>query len=506
MRRRPLRPALALVLAALVALTLAPASGADPVSPRTPVSPEPRAAARAAALPGCSGYTSHTVPPTTIRVYRTKLGRVDVVDFKQYVKDVLPREWIPSWDSRSLQAGAMAAKTFAWHQVLYRKSTSYVHQGVCYDVKDTVADQLYVPGSAHPRTSAAVDATWSTYMHRGGQIFLSQFCANMNCSDVRSRDTCGYATNGVRMSQWGTQDCAARLGRDHRSILRIYYGSISLGTARPAPPMSTRSISGSGDFSGDGRPDMIGYDPSRNGGQGVVYHGTTSGRLANPRVIGGSWARYNALLRLDVDGDGRQDVLARVASTGELVLLRGTGKGTLAPVSVRSTEDWNAYAQLVSPGDLTGDGRPDVLTVTPGGQVHRFTIASSGGSAVVTGKTRVALGWARFSHVVGPGDLTGDGRPDLLTVDAQTGVLRLYATTATGTPAYRAQIGTGWHRLRHVTALGDLTRDGRPDVGAVGASAPFDLRVYKGRSVVTRPVSGTPSRQSGGFGRFAGLF
>lgn len=502
MRRRPLRPALALVLAALVALTLAPASGA---SARTPVSPQPQTTTRSV-LPSCTGYTSQTVPPKTIRVYRTKLGRVDVVDFKRYVKDVLPREWIPSWDSRSLEAGAMAAKTFAWHQVLHRKSTTYVHQGTCYDVKDTVADQLYVPGSAHPRTDAAVDATWSQYMHRGGEIFLSQFCANMNCSDVSSRDTCGKAANGVRMSQWGSQDCARRLGREHRSILTTYYGTLTFGSAKKPQPMSAQSISGSGDFTGDGRPDVLGYTPSRNGGAITIYRGSSAGTLVNPSTFGSGWSAYNGLLRLDADGDGRQDVLARVAATGELHLHRGTGKGTLPPVLVAGSEDWNTYAQLVSPGDLTGDGRPDVLAVTPGGQLFRFTVTPSGTSAVLAGKTRLALGWNRFSRVIGPGDLTRDGRADLLTVDRTSGLLRLYATNPDGTVSYRSRVGTGWHTHLDVTALGDLTRDGVPDIAAVSSRWPYDLLIYRGRASVASPYPFEPVARPRGFHQFTGLF
>ena len=48
-------------------------------------------------------------PPATIRVYRTQSSTVEVVPFKDYVKHVLPLEWIPTWGAASLKAGAMAA-------------------------------------------------------------------------------------------------------------------------------------------------------------------------------------------------------------------------------------------------------------------------------------------------------------------------------------------------------------------------------------------------------------
>jgi len=38
---------------------------------------------------------------------------VQTIGFQQYCTDVLPNEWIPSWDPQALEAGAMAVKMFA---------------------------------------------------------------------------------------------------------------------------------------------------------------------------------------------------------------------------------------------------------------------------------------------------------------------------------------------------------------------------------------------------------
>ena len=105
----------------------------------------------------CTGFASNVTPPRTIRVYRTAYGRVDVVNFNTYVKNSLPREWITSWKTESLKAGAMAVKTYAWYRTLHWKGGSA--GGVCYDLRDDTADQVYRPGSALAVTNAAVDAT-----------------------------------------------------------------------------------------------------------------------------------------------------------------------------------------------------------------------------------------------------------------------------------------------------------------------------------------------------------
>ena len=72
---------------------------------------------------GALGATSAPAlePPLTIRVWRRGLdgstascsGRVDVIPFEQYVRGVLPHEWIRSWNPESLKAGAVAIRTYA---------------------------------------------------------------------------------------------------------------------------------------------------------------------------------------------------------------------------------------------------------------------------------------------------------------------------------------------------------------------------------------------------------
>src|SRR5688500_19819906 len=68
----------------------------------------------ASAAGACGSYASESVPPATVRVFRTATGAVDVVDFATYTRNVLSREWISSWTTESLRAGALAVKHYAW--------------------------------------------------------------------------------------------------------------------------------------------------------------------------------------------------------------------------------------------------------------------------------------------------------------------------------------------------------------------------------------------------------
>jgi len=164
---------------------------------------------------GCRTDGTNTRLPSTILVFRVGLGRVDRVAFKTYVKNVLPNEWAASWPSASLDAGAMAVKSYGWYWALH--STRRTPGGTCYDVRDDTGSQVYRPSSAASSTSAAVDRTWGTRMTRSGNVFQAQYCSTTSA--------CGAWVAGNWMSQTGSRD-QAKAGKGYRAILRSYYRDI----------------------------------------------------------------------------------------------------------------------------------------------------------------------------------------------------------------------------------------------------------------------------------------
>ena len=208
-------PRVASVLAAIIfAVLLAPAAGP----------------ARTSAAGECGTYRSETVPPPTIRVFRTATGAVDTVDFRTYVKNVLSREWISSWTTESLRSGAMAVKNYAWYQVLHWRG-HVTGAGQCFDVFDSTRDQHYDPSRpTYASMAAAVDATWGTLAHRSGRVFATYYNAG------QPYEPCGANVNGWQMFQWGTQACGLA-GRSAAQILAIYYPGVTVSAAPPAVPL-----------------------------------------------------------------------------------------------------------------------------------------------------------------------------------------------------------------------------------------------------------------------------
>src|SRR5690606_6672041 len=162
----------------------------------------------------CKTDGTHSKLPTYILVYRVKLNRVDRVNFKDYVKNVLPNEWITSWKPASLRAGAIAVKHFGWYWALH--STRKTKSGECFDVYDNTNSQVYKPNSAVAATNKAVNDTWNKRMTRGGKILQAHYCATTTA--------CGAWVDGDWMSQHGSQDQAKR-GWNYQRILKHWYSN-----------------------------------------------------------------------------------------------------------------------------------------------------------------------------------------------------------------------------------------------------------------------------------------
>ncbi len=135
--------------------------------------------------------------------------------------------------------------------------------------------------------------------------------------------------------------------------------------------------------------------------------------------------------------------------------------------------------RLVTPGDLNGDGKADLVAVDATGRMLLYPGDGAGwfGAPQLIG----ASGWLAMSSISGTGDLNGDGFPDLIAVRASTGQLLLYPGTGSGTgrPGAPVQIGTGLGGFDLTIGAGDLDHDGLPDL-VVREHGTGKMRTYYG--------------------------
>ncbi|MET9081860.1 VCBS repeat-containing protein [Streptomyces sp. NPDC004237] len=197
-----------------------------------------------------------------------------------------------------------------------------------------------------------------------------------------------------------------------------------------------------GDLGGDRCNDVL----VRYGSGALRLYKPGCGKAVKPSTsyttLGTSgWTQYNALTSPgDVSGDGRPDLIARNASTGAVYLYKGTSTGKLA-ARVKLYDNWKGYKKIVGTGDLTGDGRADLLAQDTSDNLYRY---DGKGDGTFAARVKVFSNWGgSYNAVVGVGDITGDGRPDLVSRDTGGKVWR-NSGDGKGSFGARVQIASGW--------------------------------------------------------------
>ena len=175
-------------------------------------------------------------PPATIRVAHhpdnscrdLPAWAVTVLPFEEYVARVLPAEVYPSWPAATLQAQAIAARTYAW------RSIALAAPAATYDITDWAVDQVMCD-RRYGSTDAAAAATAGQYLAYEDALILAQYSAENGhptvdgglpyLRSVLDPVSLGQARHGHGhgLSQWGAYRWAAWHGWNAIQILAHYY-------------------------------------------------------------------------------------------------------------------------------------------------------------------------------------------------------------------------------------------------------------------------------------------
>ncbi|MFJ6411127.1 FG-GAP repeat domain-containing protein [Streptomyces hydrogenans] len=296
--------------------------------------------------------------------------------------------------------------------------------------------------------------------------------------------------------------------------------TVSFGgaTAVPLPAGSGKGTAVAlGDLNGDGKADLVTVVKASN--TLVAALGDGKGRFGPGVSFGLDTGVFPTAVALaDLNGDGRLDAVVAAALTkqptqhgtesmGSVVELLGDGKGGFAPATSYSAPTLvNPSTDALFPADITvadmnGDAKPDVLTSnTNGDNVSVWT--NDGTGALGTASNYYVGGGRPGSYSAGQlrpaglkaGDVNGDGRLDVVTVNSGTSDISVLLGDGKGRlgPATRFADGVS---LGRALALGDVSGDGKPD--AVVAHTDRTINVFLGDgdgafgAPVTHPVGGS---------------
>lgn len=284
------------------------------------------------------------------------------------------------------------------------------------------------------------------------------------------------------------------------------------------------AVAGVRDVSGDGRPDLVvGASHASSQGReeaGRAYlidgqDGEILHRLRSPTPEERGYFGYSVAAVGDVDADGTPDVVVGAAgdstNVGRAYLFSGSSGELLHSLSSPNPEEEGLFAKMLTGvGDVNGDGRPDILAGAIG-ETRAYLFSGTDGSRLRTFSSPTDAD-DHFGQVAAPGDVNGDGTPDLLvgaslaSVDGRDGAGRVYLYD--GSSGRRMQVFTeptpteNGHFGYFVVGVGDVNEDDVPDVAvgaAEGPKAGGQVHVFSGADGDRLYTLSPPSPASDGF-------
>ncbi|MGW6003837.1 SpoIID/LytB domain-containing protein [Oerskovia enterophila] len=431
------------------------------------------------------------------------LSTYNTVLMEDYLRSVVPSEMPASWHPQALAAQATAARTYA----SFERHSSTAGTDTC----DTTACQVYsgarllTSGGAVVRsyesaaTNQAIVATSGSVVITGGPFSyaFTQFSSSNG----------GWTSAGTLPYQVAKPDPydGALPSTAHAWTARVSATAVRNAFPTAGQPLRLSVLARTGGGEWGGRVTRVAVV----GTAGTV---TVSGDAFRSALgLRSAWwttsgaAQASGSIATDVDGDGTSDLFGRQLATGALMFYAGRPDGTYTSPRTVGT-GWEMHDWIVAAGDVTGDGVPDLYAREAAtGTLWLYPLRRDGSA---TGRVAVGTGWQTLDLIVAPGDVTGDGVPDLYGRDAVSGNLVLYTGQLGGGFTSREVVNAGWHGLDSLVGVGDRTGDGVPDLvgrdrasGALllytvnpGGSIAYATRINSGWNSFDALVGSTDSR------------
>ncbi|MFE2632143.1 trypsin-like serine protease [Streptomyces sp. NPDC059374] len=274
----------------------------------------------------------------------------------------------------------------------------------------------------------------------------------------------------VGVVSWGVEDCVAKGAYSVFSKVSTYVGAAY-------PRVEDTNISG------DHKADLW----VRNASTKTGYSKDSKGSSFAARESWGNWNGVNVVLQTDLDRDGYQDLVYRRSSDGDVFWSHYVASSESWSTK-QIADNWKTRTRIITPGDVTGDYLPDLISVDSGGTLYVYP---GKGDGTFGSRFSVRTGWNQYNSVRGHGDFTGDGKADLIVRQASTGDMYLYKGTGkTGSEAFSSRIKVRSHWTYNAfDAVGDITGDGKADF--LARTSAGTLYLYKGTGKATSEIFAT---------------
>ena len=239
-----------------------------------------------------------------------------------------------------------------------------------------------------------------------------------------------------------------------------------------------------GDFNGDHLLDVAAWGADPSGNRVVfIFLGNGTGSLtysasyAAP-ISGNSNPGPSSVVASDVSGDGKLDLVALTPNNGVYVFL-GNGDGTFQTPTNYPLTTTSAPASAVAVADLSGDGKPDLAINVDSG----LGVLLNNGNGTFAAAVYYAGPGGTSNPGIAIGDVNGDKKPDVI-VTNYTGSVAVFLNSGTGTFTLNGTVGA--IKLgTHFVALADINGDKKLDIVVADDNGEIWIFYGKGNGTFT---------------------
>jgi FG-GAP-like repeat len=332
-----------------------------------------------------------------------------------------------------------------------------------YNTCTSVAGDLTGDGKPEIVALNCNSNTLTVYVNNGDGTFQSGISYNNNGDQSQYPygatigDMNGDGKNDIVVVNEGTADVSVFLG-DGTGAVTVGPLSYDVGGFAWAQPLVA-------DFNGDGLIDVVESDDEYN----LVYlqgYGDGSVRAAPSYDLPNSFSEYADTYSVatgDFNGDGIPDVVVgqenNYGSTGVTVYL-AKGDGSFYPGISYGASSQMGY---VAVADFNGDGKLDIAATDSQGGVVQIFLGNGDGTFSIGGAYPTDAGEGPYPENVVTGDFNHDGVIDLAIANPETSSVGVLLGNGDGTFAAAVSYPVEGYYLNSITAA-DLNGDGFVDL------------------------------------------
>lgn len=161
----------------------------------------------------------------------------------------------------------------------------------------------------------------------------------------------------------------------------------------------------------------------------------------------------------DLNGDGRADVIS-VTRSGAISWFPTKTDRTSGPVQPGSTVSGAPFTWVSQVPDVNGDGYSELLARRSDGTLWAW---DGRGNGRYTNIRKIGWGWNAMRQINVVPDMNGDRLPEIVAISADQ-QLKQYSLGAKLSVIRTVQIGKNWGQIVHMTSVGDFRGAGVTDI------------------------------------------